>query len=385
MIIKGIKYTRYQDRPREWKIVGKDEATNNAYAYFDNLNLLIGKNAAGKSRTLDALRELASLISGRQLVKDTTYHTQSFDFLFKDNGYEYRYVLSFVDKKITEEALYIDGEIVLNREEQIIISSGEKVDLSSNFDSEELLINQKKGSEYYFKELVYWGFSLREFMFSDQIEKNNYIEDINSIKKEYLNIDNLGVIIPIFHWAREKYGQKFEDEILECMNELGYKLTDIDIKKNKRGYCINVEEDGKYMVSQQEMSQGMFRALALFIILICARWNKLSVCILVDDIGEGLDHERSKTFVDLVIRKTFNTEIQYFLSTNDRYIMNQINLKYWSVIDRQGAKSVFYNTFNSGSIFEDFKYTGLNNFDFFSTDFYREGFGVDESENEDKE
>ena len=73
------------------------------------------------------------------------------------------------------------------------------------------------------------------------------------------------------------------------------------------------------------------------------------------------------------------------MSTNDRYIMNQINLKYWSVIDRQGAKSVFYNTFNSGSIFEDFKYTGLNNFDFFSTDFYREGFGVDESENEDKE
>lgn len=383
MIIKGFKYTRYPNKPREWQIVGKDSNANDAYAYFDNLNLLIGKNASGKSRTLDAIRELANLISGKKLVKDTTYHTQSYDFLFTDSGDEYRYVLTFEEKEIKEEYLYINGEVVLDRQDKCISFANNRVDVSPNYDSEKLLINQKNGSEFYFKELVHWGYSLREFMFSDQLEKNKYVEDIDlcSLRKEKDNsIEDIGIIIPIFHRAREEYGQKFEDEILECMNELGYRLTDIDIKKHKKGYCINVEEDGKYLVSQQEMSQGMFRALALFVILITARWNKLSVCILVDDIGEGLDHERSKTFVDLVIRKTFNTDIQYFMSTNDRYIMNQINLKYWTVIERKGAKSVFYNMFNSQSIFEDFKYTGLNNFDFFTTDFYREGFGADESE-----
>lgn len=382
MIIKGFKYTRYPDRPREWKVVGKDNKSNDAYAYFDNLNLLIGKNASGKSRTLDAIRELASLISGKKLVKDTSYHTQSYDFLFTDSGNEYRYQLSFEEKEIKKETLTIDGVLVLDRQEKVILSLGDRIDLSTLFDSDKLLINKKKGDEFYFKELVHWAYSLREFMFCDQIEKNKYIEDIDSIIECDNSIEDIGIIIPIFHKARQKYGQKFEDEILECMNELGYKLTDIDIKKQKKGFCINVEEEGKYMVSQQEMSQGMFRALALFVILITARWNKLSVCILVDDIGEGLDHERSKTFMDLVIRKTFNTEIQYFMSTNDRYIMNQINLKYWTVIERKGAKSVFYNMFNSASTFEDFKYTGLNNFDFFTTDFYRDGFGDDDSDND---
>lgn len=379
MIIKGFKYTRYPGRPREWKVVGKDGGLNEDYAYFDNLNLLIGKNAAGKSRTLEAIKEISKLISGRQLVKDTKYHTQHYDFLFKENEEMYRYVLSFVEKEITEEQLYINDVLVLDRADTFIVRLGEKVNMSGKFDNEELLVNKKNGEEYYFQKLVYWAWSLREFMFADQAEKNRYIEDLNKIPEEHWRTDNLGIVIPIFYHARKRYGQKFEDEILECMNELGYKLSDIDIKKNSRGYCINVEEDGKYQVSQQEMSQGMFRALALFVILISARWSKLSVCILVDDIGEGLDHERSKGFVDLVIKKTFNTEIQYFMSTNDRYIMNQIHLKYWSVIERQGSKSVVYNTANSKSVFDDFKFTGLNNFDFFTTDFYRDGFG-DENE-----
>lgn len=382
MIIEGFKYTRYPDRPREWKVVGKDNATNDAYAYFDNLNLLIGKNAAGKSRTLGAIKELSKLISGRQRVSETRYHTQSYDFLFKDNGDRYRYVLDFVEKEIKQEKLYINDKIVLDRVGKYLIHLGEKVDMSTKFNDDELLINKKRGDELYFQAIVYWAWSLREFMFADQAEKNRYIADLNEIPEEILSTENLGVVIPIFHHARKKYGQKFEDEILECMNELGYRLSDIDIKKTQKGFCINVEEDRKYQVSQQEMSQGMFRALALFIILISARWSKMSVCILVDDIGEGLDHERSKGFVDLVIRKTFNTEIQYFMSTNDRYIMNQIHLKYWSVIERQKEKSVFYNTFNSKETFDDFKFTGLNNFDFFTTDFYRDGFGEDEDDKE---
>lgn len=48
MILSTLKYIRYADEPREWSIIGNGDN----YAYFGNINLLVGKNASGKSRTL---------------------------------------------------------------------------------------------------------------------------------------------------------------------------------------------------------------------------------------------------------------------------------------------------------------------------------------------
>lgn len=383
MIIKCFKYSRFPGMSRSWRIVGKDDKDNESYAEFSNLNLLIGKNAAGKSRTLDAIQEMAALISGQHLIDQTKYHTQLFDFIFTDKGNTYRYVLFFKEKVLIEESLYLNDEKVIDREKKTIIHGGTTYNLSEKIKDNELLINRKQENEvYFFPELVFWGFSLRTFFFSGQVEKDKYVEDLNTLALRDItsSMEDIGLIIPMFHWGRQDYGKKFEKEILDSMNLLGYELTDIDIKKCKGGYCINVEEDGKYMVPQQEMSQGMFRALAFFVLLANAVWRNLSVCILVDDIGEGLDFERSKGFVDMIIRKTYGTQIQYFLSSNDRYIMNQIHLKYWTVVERQNDKSVFYNRFNSKKNFEDFKYTGLNNFDFYTTNFYRDGFGEDNEE-----
>ena len=76
--------------------------------------------------------------------------------------------------------------------------------------------------------------------------------------------------------------------------------------------------------------------------------------------------------------------MQFFMSSNDRQVMNQIPLRFWSVIDRSGDKSIFYDYTNSKETFEDFRYTGLNNFDFLTTDFYSKGFGMmDEDDNDD--
>ena len=44
---------------------------------------------------------------------------------------------------------------------------------------------------------------------------------------------------------------------------------------------------------QPEMSQGMFRALSVIILLTYTVIASRPSCIIVDDIGEGLDFERS--------------------------------------------------------------------------------------------
>ena len=57
------------------------------------------------------------------------------------------------------------------------------------------------------------------------------------------------------------------------------------------------------------------------------------------------------------------------MSTNDRFAMNNVPIEEWLIIRRVGNKVIFDNYQNSKKIFDDFKYTGLSNFDFFATSF----------------
>lgn len=163
------------------------------------------------------------------------------------------------------------------------------------------------------------------------------------------------------------------------MGKIGYNLTSIQaqnlnhIPEKIIGVSIQ-EQDIDAITDQREMSQGMFRALSLIIQLNFSLLSKNPSCILIDDIGEGLDYERSKCLIDLIIEKVNGSAFQVIMTTNDRFVMNKVPLEYWSIIHRLPKKSLFYNYQNSKEIFDDFKYTGLSNFDFLSTQFYFEGF-----------
>jgi hypothetical protein len=165
------------------------------------------------------------------------------------------------------------------------------------------------------------------------------------------------------------------------MKCLHYDIENICLETTKNGISLSVKEvDLPDTTTQIEMSQGMFRALAFLIQLNYALSSKASVCLLVDDLGEGLDYSRSKALIDILIYKINNSDIQAFITTNDRYVMNTIPLKYWSILERKHKSSIIYNYGNSKTIFDDFKYTGLNNFDFLATDFFIHGFENKEEE-----
>jgi ABC-type cobalamin/Fe3+-siderophores transport system ATPase subunit len=117
------------------------------------------------------------------------------------------------------------------------------------------------------------------------------------------------------------------------------------------------------------MSQGMFRALSIIIHLTYHVLMKTPVTILIDDIGEGLDFDRSIRLIGLLIEVAEKSNIQLIMSTNDRYVMNKVPFKYWQLIQRTGGECRIFNYQNSKEIFDEFEYTGLNNFDFLATDF----------------
>ncbi len=134
------------------------------------------------------------------------------------------------------------------------------------------------------------------------------------------------------------------------------------------------ESDRKGTTDQIAMSTGMFRALAIVIHLAFYELSKIPGTVLIDDIGEGLDFDRATNLIKLLAEKASKNKIQLLMSTNDKFVMNNIPLEYWQILTRKGETVTSHNIKNSEKIFKEFEYTGLNNFDFFSTDFFKEGF-----------
>src|SRR5439155_13458213 len=109
---------------------------------------------------------------------------------------------------------------------------------------------------------------------------------------------------------------------------------------------------------QVSMSQGMFRAFSVITQLNYCVMSGTSACILVDDIGEGLDYDRSCQLIDLLREKCYQSSVQLIMSTNDRFVMNKVPLEEWCYLIRRGNRVRVLNYKNCREAFERFKVTG---------------------------
>jgi hypothetical protein len=185
--------------------------------------------------------------------------------------------------------------------------------------------------------------------------------------------------VQVFVAGDLEFGDKFKACILSSMKEIGYDLLDIAASKQVytsrtigfEDYILQVfESDRNIPVIQTDMSRGMFRALSVIIHLTYHVLMKTSVTFIIDDIGEGLDFDRSSRLIKLLIETAEkNDNIQLIMTTNDRFVMNNVPLEYWQVIQRKGSECQVFNCRNEEEKFNEFKYMGLNNFDFLATDY----------------
>ncbi len=249
----------------------------------------------------------------------------------------------------------------------------------------------------FFDDIYTWANSLRYYQFGTDLGKKSFIlKKSEQIRKNInINFKNTEKVIGIFELGKEELGESFINAIKSDMFSIGYGISEIGTKipslllsdegdevslLDLEPYCIYVQEsDLKNQTEQTLISQGMFRALSLIIQVNYLLLAKKSSFILIDDIGEGLDFERLCAIIKLLIEKSESGLFQIVMTTNDRFIMNGVPLKYWSVIERKPGLAKLHNIHNSKQIFEDFQFTGLNNFDFFATQFYMEGFGSEEN------
>ena len=196
---------------------------------------------------------------------------------------------------------------------------------------------------------------------------------------------DVNTIVGLFRKGAKEFGERFEREICDGMNAIGYSIKQVGVMPSSDFSIVTImpmvggpiepsvlfvlEEDVPCPVQQHEMSQGMFRALSTIILIAYAAIVKRPSCVLIDDLGEGLDFERSCKLIDLMRQRAGQCDLQLIVSTNDKFIMNQVPLDEWSVVKRQGSHVTIRNHENSREEFERFKFVGMSNFSFFEMDF----------------
>lgn len=379
MILKSIKYSQYNNTPNAWTLERFE---------LGKVNLVVGKNATGKTKTLNLIKGLADLLCGEiKLI----FTSGCYEVIFHNNA-DIQYFLSYENSKIQKEELIVEGKKLLNRGAEgkgriMAVELGTEMSFQSP-ENELACVTRRDSIQHpFFEDLYEWGKSTIHYPFGSSLGKDHFAIFVKKEKKNNVNIKDTSKVAAFLKRGIEKHGNVIKNKIIQDMNTIGYELNDVGVcaipgmsidsfqGSNVEGVYVK-EKDLDIVTTQIEISQGMFRALSLLIQLNYAEFESLHGCIIIDDIGEGLDFERSTSLIKLLIDKANNSNVQIIMSTNDRFVMNNVPLEYWSVIQRVGNTSKIFNYKNSKKIFDDFEYTGLANFDFLSTEFFIKGFDV---------
>jgi len=376
MQLTKFSYSEFEGQPREWKL----EPLN-----FGGINLIVGKNASGKSRTINVISGLARLLTGgfKHALNSGTYVA-----CFSEGDDTYEYHLTFKDQEVTREVFSKNQNVLLERSEKgegRIYAEKARTFLEFQTPQNQLAAVSRRDNlqHHFFEPLHCWAKGVRHFQFGSSLGKNSVALLVKDAPSQIDQWDSEAVI-KLFRTGEKSHGVKFKDRILEGMQQLQYDITDIGTgtpssiiiqAKNKDGVatpavCIYVKEAAlSSNTDQHDMSQGMFRALSIIIQLTYAQLSESPSCVIIDDIGEGLDFERSCALIKLLIQHANNSKLQLIMSTNDRFIMNAVPLSHWKLLHRTNSVCRFYTYENSRDLFDEFRFTGLSNFDFFSGDF----------------
>jgi energy-coupling factor transporter ATP-binding protein EcfA2 len=378
MKLQKLSFVEFPGQPPEWKF---DDFT------LGQINLVVGRNSVGKSRLLSVISNFGKMLTGE--IKEPPYDGR-FEALFSEDQNTWTYDVKYDHSEIVHETLIYNGKDVLMRGKggigQIDAKNFEDKEVRMRFKTplRQLGVVSKRDSfqHPYLDGLYEWGHALRHFQFGSEMGPHNLAIAL-AVKGLNVEIDekNTSSLVPIYDLAiRQPYGEELKQTVMADMETLGYHITELGIRKPAYnagmgtlmgdfvGLCAK-EQELDVMTDQPNMSQGMFRTLSLLIQTTHYMMSNKSGCILIDDIGEGLDFERSCILIDLLREKAKRSSFQLIMSTNNRFVMNRVPLEEWCVLERTKGHVRVRNYANSAAAFEEFKITGLSNFDLFATNF----------------
>jgi AAA domain, putative AbiEii toxin, Type IV TA system len=329
-----------------------------------NFNLLVGKNATGKSRFLSKISGFCDLVLDSYNEDYVESFKEMWDLSFlKANGDLLKYSLT-TDMPPTydgwdfflNENLFLNDKQVLKREDDtaLVYSMISQKNIEINPPDDALVIKARRDRKEFpfFEDIIKWVEGVNLYYFA-----GNRYNSKESISKLFATLKPDAV-----------------KTLISDLNFLSYGVENILVKETREGNTqiqelFIKERDVSKNISESDLSQGMMRTLGLLVFIENRLRNPKTSLIAIDDLGEGLDYERATKLGKLLVEKLENSNIQFIATSNDSFLMDVIPIKYWNILQRDGNTVRALNYHNSKERFDKFLMTGLSNFDLFSSDY----------------
>lgn len=367
MILERLTYSEHDNEPNYWNV--------SELVFDPAVTLIAGQNATGKTRVMNVLGNLADQITGdRPKLLDgkwsLIYRTE------EDN--KYAWDLHILKGIVERERITIDGDVVVDREggRGTIVDRITPKQRDYEPPPDKLTVHARRDKkEYpYLEQLYGWADNYHGFMFASH--PPNFL-----LAGQFDNPFRLKSLASVAQLLQKALtGGVSGSSIVNDFKKVGYAVESVSLGRvvttdapPAEALAVSVKEANlKCEVMQSQMSSGMYRALAMVVVINYLLNRKASSTFAVDDIGEGMDYERSMNLMKLLLKKTKNSDIQLILTSNDRHLLNAVDVQSWNILEREGGKVRAFNYANSKEAFDDFAMTGLSNFDFLSGRMYRE-------------
>jgi len=316
-------------------------------------NLVVGMNAVGKSRTVAAIGQVVRFIKGDMVAADDFYCT-----LILENGGRLEYSFEVKGGKVIAEILKKDGSPLIKRERY---SARMYDDKQVSPPDSKLLIQVRRDTKLYpeIEEIMLWAEHTTLFVFSNITAAPESLSPYKISDEPRLP---------------EMYGTIPDEqkELLKSyMRELGYEIDNIVEEEGASGVKVLFfyERGINVPLRYIDLSNGMFRVFSVLLYMIYSSTLSEARCLVIDDLGEGLDYMRSTKLGRIMYDYCEKKHIQLIATSNDSFLMDAVDLQHWNILQRKGNHVYSINRTNSLELFEKFQRTGLSNFDILSSNF----------------
>ena len=190
MQLHSIHYKQHCNTERHWHLND---------IVFERINLLVGKNGSGKSKTLNVINGLSKLLGENKTLE---FVEGDFNIVFKNGIDTFQYDIKFFNKLVIEETLLLNGETLIQRDKngKGSIKSANNSTHEFEIPLNELKANRRDKTNYpYLENLFFWANHVRHFNFSSPMGKVAFaIKDPSKNPTEF-DLKNTDVVIPTFN------------------------------------------------------------------------------------------------------------------------------------------------------------------------------------------
>jgi predicted ATPase len=351
-----LKSISYQDT--NWELEGLE---------LGNVNLLVGRNATGKSRTLSTIDLLVKMVTQK---RDLNWGSK-WSIIYENEEQKeifYEFKTSSLKQGVTWEKMSVDGSLVLRRstfdEATVRSSTTGAIERISPPPNKLVLHIRRDVREYPFlEEIATWAETSYGFKFGN-------ISPLAQLNQQEYDLLTAVEHIPVL---LKTLGTESRQRIVKDFSNIGYPITDLSLRDRGDGLpLIFVKENSlSKPLPHYKLSQGMFRSLALITFLEYLTATQKPQTVIIDDLGEGLDYDKATKLGKLVFQKCAEAGIQLIATSNDSFLMDVVDIENWNVLYRTGKTVRAVNNHNHPELIEKFRFTGLSNFDFFASDFLK--------------